>query len=177
MQRIITWIRTSATGTEQVIASWGHTVTGQKWMFRLQNTGELAVGIWGAYIKTGTAINDGRWHHIAAVLPPTATPNVTGIRLYVDGQLQTNTTASASLAVDTALVDEVQIGAYRTANGSRTSGFKGLIEDLRLYDRALTDAEIAWLARVGLVAHWPINDGQGTVQTLAINPACAVNPA
>jgi hypothetical protein len=157
------WIKTSAVGTEQAIVSWGNAATGQKWMFRLQNTGELAVGIWGAYINTRNALNDGRWHHVAAVSPDHPTPNITGIKLYVDGQLQTNTIASASLAVNTALVDDVLIGNYTIANGSHQSFFKGQIDDVRLYNRALTDAEIAGLGQVGLVAHWPIHEGQGVV--------------
>ncbi|MBN2512745.1 MAG: hypothetical protein JXB18_07390 [Sedimentisphaerales bacterium] len=167
------WIRTSAVGTEQTIVSWGNIATGQKWIFRLQSTGELAVGIWGAYINTRNALNDGRWHHVAAVSPDNPTPNVTGIKLYVDGRLQTNTIASNSLTVNTSLMDDVLIGNYTIANGSHQAFFKGQIDDVRLYNRALTDTEIAWLGQTYLVAHWPINEGQGTLIQEQIDQAHA----
>jgi len=157
------WIKTSAAGADQTIISWGNAAAGQKWMFRIQGTGELFAGVWGGYIKTAAALNDGRWHHVAAVVPQTAAPSVNQIKLYVDGQLQTNTTASSTQPINTVLAGDVQIGSFAYGEVQSAALFQGLLDDLRIYDRALTDAEIAWLGQTHLAAHWPINEGQGTV--------------
>ncbi|MEN6306501.1 MAG: LamG-like jellyroll fold domain-containing protein, partial [Anaerohalosphaeraceae bacterium] len=156
------WIKTSASGTEQTILSWGNSAAGQKWLFRLQPTGELAVVVWAGNFKTVTPVNDGRWHHVAAVLPAKDIPSITDIKLYVDGQLQTNAFPNSMQTIHTALTEDVQIGSF-VSGGQQVAFFKGLTDEVRLYDRALDDAEIAWLARSGLAAHWPINEGLGTV--------------
>jgi hypothetical protein len=62
------WIKTTATQPEQIV-SWGSSAVGQKWGFRMESDGSLGVGVWGGYIKTTTQlVNDGNWHHVAAVL-------------------------------------------------------------------------------------------------------------
>ncbi|MBT3374576.1 MAG: hypothetical protein HN742_22165 [Lentisphaerae bacterium] len=79
----------------------------------------------------GPNLNDGQWHHVAA----TCTMVPGAMRMYVDG------TEVASRALQRgvmALVDEpLRIGA----------GTKGIIDDVRIYARALTAGEIPELAR------------------------------
>jgi hypothetical protein len=72
-------------------------------------------------------INDNQWHHIVAVYDGAQ------MRLYVDGKLDASQTASGSLNVSSA---NVYIG------GSPSQSFNGLIDDVRIYDRALSDHEI-----------------------------------
>jgi len=80
---------------------------------------------------TGLAnINDNEWHHVAGVY------NGSKMDLYVDGLLDASGSASGSLNVSAA---NVCIG------GSATQSFNGLIDDARIYDRALSDDEIRTL--------------------------------
>ncbi|MEN6309883.1 MAG: LamG-like jellyroll fold domain-containing protein [Anaerohalosphaeraceae bacterium] len=151
------WIKTSSSGAEQTILSWGSASAGTKWIFRIQPTGELAVVVWGGNFKTVTTLNDGRWHHVAAVLPDSAAPNVTQIKLYVDGQLQTNAFSNSTQTINTGLTEDVQIGSF--FNGSQVSFFKGLIDDVRIYNRALSGDEIACLAQASTVAYWRFEEG------------------
>src|SRR5438093_6730571 len=75
--------------------------------------------------------NDGQWHHAAAVL-------LAGlVRLYVDGVLvaQDTTSPVSSVIPSTG----VQIGLV-------ASNFSGDIDEVLVYARALSDAEIAALA-------------------------------
>ncbi|MEN6308737.1 MAG: LamG-like jellyroll fold domain-containing protein [Anaerohalosphaeraceae bacterium] len=156
------WIKTSASGAEQTILSWGTQAAGQKWIFRLQSTGELAVVVWNGNIKTTMPINDGLWHHVAAVLPDQQTPSVNQIKLYVDGQLQTDAVFNSTQLINTGQADDVQIGAF-ISSGSQVSFFKGLINDVRIYNRALTSPEIEELVTSSLQLYLPLNETAGTI--------------
>jgi hypothetical protein len=149
------------------IMSWGNNVAGQKWIFRTQDDngpfdGNLRVEVNGGYVVGTTDLRDGQWHHVAAVLPALANPNVTDVVLYVDGALDP-ITASLDEPINTAVGEDVRIGV-----GHGGLEFRGKIDEARIYNTALTAGEIATLASVaatpppkGLVAHWDFNDGAG----------------
>ncbi|MCI0498283.1 MAG: M12 family metallo-peptidase, partial [Planctomycetales bacterium] len=62
------WIKTTST-QQSTILSWGTEQSSQRWTFRTESNGTLAVGIGGGYTRTAAlAVNDGQWHHVAAVL-------------------------------------------------------------------------------------------------------------
>ncbi len=152
------WIKTGSSGTEQCILSWGSPTAGAKWMFRIQTTGQVAVGVWGGYIQGTSIVNDDRWHHVAAVLSDDGSPGVNEIKLYVDGQLQTNAYASSSQAIDTDGTQDVYWGVNNN-NGAMSNYFRGVMDEVRLYDRALTGTEIADIAHAGTVAYWRFEEG------------------
>jgi|GEM_PF-383103 len=138
------WIRTPLTATEQNIVTWGAGQAGQKWMFRVQATGQLAVGVWGGYIQGSRVVADGKWHHVAAVLDNDGSPDVGEIRLYVDGVLETHTTVSAQQTINTASTQDVYLAVLSESN--LLNYFAGTLDDLRIYGRSLSDQEIALLA-------------------------------
>jgi len=77
---------------------------------------------------------DGQYHHIAG------TYDGTTLKYYVDGVLRgSSLEGSGNLPQNNNVVD---IGVYRTDNAY----FSGLIDDVRIYNRALTLAEIGVLA-------------------------------
>jgi hypothetical protein len=135
------WIQTTKASEE--ILSWGQNVAGQKWVFRLDTNGQIRAEVNGGYIVGTTDLRDDTWHHVAAVFETDETPDVTDIRLYVDGVQETVST-QLSKAIDTATDGVVRIGK------SPWSGtgffFEGLIDDVRIYDYALSAAEVASLA-------------------------------
>lgn len=134
------WINTLATGD---IVSWGKEEAGRSWLFYVSNAGVIRVSVYGGYIKGNTYVADGQWHHVAAVLPKGAS-DTNEVKLYVDGEIETQTTSSSRL-IDTANYYKVRIGVYN--NPDRY--FDGLIDDIRIYDRALSGEEIAALANMG----------------------------
>ncbi|MHC4716361.1 MAG: LamG-like jellyroll fold domain-containing protein, partial [Planctomycetota bacterium] len=163
------WIKVPATGYRDnaAIVSWGQNSGGQKWNFRIQNSnglpGTIRTEVNGGFIVGSTDLRDGQWHHVAGVLPDGAT-NVQDMVLYVDGAPEA-VSASQSRAINTASNADVRIG--RDFNNNRF--FIGHIDELGLYDNALTAGEIATLASLaptppatGLVAHWNFNDGPGS---------------
>jgi len=84
------------------------------------------------------AIN--QWHHIAVVVAPTK------FDLYVDGDLLGSRSYSATTPVLVGLNNDLAIGsvyAYDQPNGPPYGeDFHGLIDDVRIYTQALTQAEI-----------------------------------
>jgi hypothetical protein len=83
-----------------------------------------------------TAHLDGRWHHLAG------TAGAAGMKLYLDGvQVASNTNSAPTIFVGP---DQIGVG-HQPSNDFHE--FTGQIDDVRIYGRALTGAEIANLAR------------------------------
>jgi M6 family metalloprotease-like protein len=139
------WIKTSGSTSNMVIMDWGTAVSGQKWLFGIFATGQLALYTWTPYIQTNITVTDNQWHHVAAVLTNDGTPDVSEIKLYVDGLLQA-TTVSSSQAINTIWAANVLLGACDNA-GAKGFYFNGLMDEVRIYNRQLTETEIASLAQ------------------------------
>ena len=99
------------------------------------------------YACSDNYLNDGNWHHIAGILKR---DEVEGVKLYVDGVLQTMRGLSFNIASQpTADVTEstetldngnsFTIGASSKIN---YYNFNGLIDDIHFYKRALSNCEI-----------------------------------
>lgn len=90
--------------------------------------------------------DDGRWHHIAGVRDGKS------VKLYLDGMLA-GSVASSGLDADGA--DGIKIGAAGDLGagcnkpGCTDDSFLGSIDDVRIYDRALTPQEISCLYAPG----------------------------
>src|SRR2546428_12387783 len=82
-------------------------------------------------IVSPLAYNDGDWHHAAAVLRSGL------VRLYVDGVLVAQDTTNPITSVRT---------STQTIVGRDASDFVGDIDEVVVFSRALSDAEIAGLA-------------------------------
>jgi hypothetical protein len=135
------WINTEMAGTGDIV-SWGEEATGKTWLLYINSVGGLRMGIKGGYIQTTSLdLRDGTWHHVATVLPM-GYINVADVELYVDGVKMTST-ESSSLTIDTVSMLDVKIGILED---SQNRYFDGLIDDVRIYNRALNGGEIAALA-------------------------------
>ena len=92
------------------------------------------------YTATSTTdINDNEWHHIVGSYDGTT------MKIYIDGNLEdTNTDFSGNLPTNT---ENVKIGAdYQS---TLDNFFDGLIDETRIYNRALSADEIGELYRAG----------------------------
>jgi glycosidase len=91
-----------------------------------------------AGVTNGTLLTSppstGAWHHLAA------TYNGTLISLYIDGQSTAHQSASGPLAITT---DPLAIGTR--PSGGPLFVFYGIIDDVRIYDTALSASQIAQL--------------------------------
>lgn len=80
-----------------------------------------------------SGVTIGKWTHVGAVYIPS-----TAVELYVDGQLLTRNTGSRSAAL-VPTPDELRVAT----KGDDSFPFTGAVDEVRLYDRALSAAEIA----------------------------------
>lgn len=82
------------------------------------------------------------WHHIAASY--TGSSNAAGVTFYIDGVRQATQTVRDGLTTSIQTSASVQIG-QRNVTGSPLS-MNGFLDDVRIYNRALSAAEISALA-------------------------------
>ncbi len=154
------------------IVSWGRSISGSnyKWFVSLDdNTGQLALGTYGARLKGGPDLEDGQWHHIAVVLPVGAN-NINQVKMYVDG-MEIATNAESLDAIINTTLSAVSIGAVNASieQGIYTPSqlFRGCIDGVKVYSRGLSIEEIAGLADVDyyeqeeIIGHWPFDALEG----------------
>lgn len=164
------WIRTSD-GTNQVIASYDRNEywrleingagagTGQVGFDILTNSGQLDFG-------GTTRVDDGNWHHIAAVYDSGA------VRIYIDGSLDANTTRGTRFGSGNTRFGFLGVGSEATAfNGTRgpTVYFNGDMDEFRLWNVARTQAEIQATmdscltgSESGLEVYYRMSQGSGS---------------
>ena len=85
-----------------------------------------------------TGFLDGNWHHVAAVWA------TTGMKVYLDGTERCTNNGGESFAYDAGL--GILVGRRTNSDAPQ---FDGNIDDLRLYTRVLTPAQIQTLASGG----------------------------
>lgn len=137
------------------MVSWGSgispEVVGGRFDVNLNHTGNyvLRAEVTGAGVNfTTPAHGDLRgkgWVHCAVVVPANA--RVNQIQGYLDGQPATATlepAAAGATLVNTSALQDIAIG--RTGQSSQQRTIHGLMDDVRIYPRALTASEIAAIA-------------------------------
>ena len=77
-----------------------------------------------------TDLNIGKWNHLGATF------DGVNIKLYLDGKLASSTPAKHPLKVDS------PASIYIGNNYTQQRGFEGVLDEVRIFDRALTAAEV-----------------------------------
>lgn len=134
---VCAWIKTM--DTSGVIVGWGQGVAGGRWVFVTESRGFLRLEVGGGAIVGSTSVCDGKWHHVSAVFDNDGSPNINDVILYVDGVVDSPTSASDRV-IDTKS-GAVSVGVWPAVNRP----FEGLIDDVRIYNRLLTEDEIVVL--------------------------------
>jgi len=97
-------------------------------------------------IRDSTYVDDGEWHHCALTVVEGGNLRVPNTILYVDGQEDTVFSGSDNIYNLTA---DANVSIGRQAH-SDDRFFDGIIDDVRIYNAVLSEAEVAYL---GLSAH------------------------
>jgi hypothetical protein len=118
---------------KQTPGSSGDTVAIELW-----NDGLIYFGLSPStgYAAGYTTLNDTAWHHVALVYDGTQTGNTNKLKGYIDGVQKTLTFTGTIPSLTTANTNEFNVGKI---GGAYTGG---LIDDLRVYSRAQSEAEI-----------------------------------
>jgi PKD repeat protein len=137
------WVRTSITTKMMVWQESGKKGAGdnQTWLRLGDNTTDRVLRLdvedatGSAILNLGAAgkVSDGQWHHVVAVRQGLVTS------VYIDGAKKASLTASGLKVVSNE--EDFKIGIQEGAT-SNSSFFNGEIDDVLIYKKALTDAEV-----------------------------------
>ena len=129
------------------LVSWGTGATGARYDTRINTAGvnQLRTEVAGSGSNATTPIVTGEWHHCAVVFNPVLGTTIGDALFYVDGNLEA-LTASGGTTVNTNASNGLRIGNSRVFQGRAVAG---KMDDIRIYDRALNEAEIVSLITPG----------------------------
>ncbi len=140
---ISAWIKPDSGTTRREIVGWGNYGTSKQVnAFRLgDQQNSLTHYWWGADINNASAspsnLYDGNWHHVVARYDGTTRS------VWIDGVLKASDTPGANNAQGA----NFAIGATNFSNfPNNLEFFKGLIDEVAIYNHALPDAEVQALA-------------------------------
>lgn len=146
------WIKTTANanpnagGSQKIIVDWGTFATGQRFTFNILFNNAIRLEAQGNGLSGTIPVNDGNWHHVAAVYNPAATNKVS---LYVDGVL--DVAGNLTVTVNTGSTMPVRIGRRI----DELNSFAGSIDEVRIWNIAKTQAEIQEAMNVELCVPQP----------------------
>ncbi len=181
------WVNASslATANERHIFSRSNVTNDQFGLYAL-STGKVGM-VWGPAADTGKETNSAvvttnAWYHVCGTRSTTAA----SIHIYINGAEVAATSLGGGSAIPT-ITANTAIGSYAPSAGCSDCYWKGKIDDARLYNRALSAAEVKQLysqgsantnssantltngssLTSGLVAHWTF-DGADTIWTSSV---------
>ncbi len=146
---ICSWVNTSATGDQYImninrnpsnVTNEGiYVITGNKQLFWDYNGSSF--GFTNASGSSNTSVNDGKWHDVCF------TKSGTAGTYYLDGAADGTKTASLNITYGTA--DWIAGYNYRDSN----SDLNGSLDDVRIYNRALSASEVKQLYNLSAGTH------------------------
>jgi len=133
------WLKTKTPRGDLV--SWGTKDFGRMWIVRFIR-GHVGATPHGGYYYMAEGVHDEKWHHVAVVVGKAELPNLhDDVTLYLDGKIA---------AIDRiGLLDLWPVETGEELDVAIGQRFKGVIDELRIYDRALSEEEVAALYNVG----------------------------
>jgi hypothetical protein len=161
------WIKTSETNSGGIV------VSRNEWNYIALATGPLnqdnldlqmpGFNLFNAQddykvINGPTAINDGMWHHLVGTFDNSM------VTIYVDG-MKYSTAATGAIHTSA----NFEIGRDNIKLWEQGRWFEGAIDEVRIYDRALSDLEVRVLyakeaVSIGLLAHYKLDETSGPVK-------------
>jgi hypothetical protein len=138
---VAAWIKTKSTDTKTIV-TWGSAVSGAKIELRIINN-VLRANHGAGNVNSASAVNDDQWHHVALTVTANATLSYPQMILYVDGRDDTVPSTDPDPVLNIVPAFDVGIG-WRSTDSDRY--WEGRIDDVRIYNRVLTAAEVKALA-------------------------------
>ncbi len=156
---IVCWVKTSTSGNQYVLSK-GVTSTNRIYLNVQPNYILLSARSSGTDIvcfgSTSTGVNSGEWTHLAMVAPRGGTPV-----MYINGVSQTLTHSTCNTG-DISNSGDLYIGKFDTGC------FNGLIDELAVYNRALSEENINSLYFFKK-AQWKFDEDKGQIAYDSLN--------
>ena len=126
------WVNTSE--NEGSILSWGDNGNGNLWELEIID-GKFGLRVGGGRLEGIQSVNDGSWHQLAVVFP-SAAQVLNDVILFVDGDVYSRN-IYGNPTINTGEDFDMLIGTNSGGNN-----FTGIIDELRIYERDLSQNEI-----------------------------------
>ncbi|MES9943324.1 MAG: DUF4347 domain-containing protein, partial [Candidatus Thiodiazotropha sp.] len=173
---VAAWVNTTSSAAQYIFSIYDRSLSSDanigmingEFYYYAQNWGEGIL----LNVQANTPINDGAWHHVAV------TVDGSGNSLYVDGVQMTGaaitylngTSATSAFFNDVDFIDDMQIGSIDDTMTGIVNPTNGFIDEVRVYDRALTAADMAELANLAPTidsASMTLSEGETVTLTAA----------
>ena len=140
---VVVWaqLMDQVAGDRSTLVHWGQAVLGRKWSLVLDTSRRVRLEISGGAVNGETAVPMGEWVMIACTFSGT---KLSDTKLYLNGELEPHQ-SSSSVAVNT-LASAMEIGLQFGA----LHRWQGELDELAVFDRALTAAEVHALYERGI---------------------------
>ena len=185
------WVLNNS-ATQKVIMSYGTNDTSRTYfnIWTGYNCGGISVDISHSAITYNSSLNNPNWNHYVIVLNKSIGSNVSNLLFYENGALLNSIcNLYYDSLINTLKSFPLTFGKYHAAN---TNYFTGKIDDVGIWNRALTQSEItslynqttnsnipSYVPTNGLVGYWPFNgnanDESGNGNNFNINSATISN--
>lgn len=154
---VATWLRVDSTGSDYMD------------LIRKESAYEVYISKGGtiywspdgnAGLSSDVNIVTGRWYHVVGTHDGNPANNT---RIYVDGELRA--TATLPLPVRDSSIGKWSRQGWTSdlkIGGTPSHHFDGALDDIRIYDRALTHGEVKDL-HMALEIHWPLDERRGAI--------------
>ena len=154
------WVNTDGTGdgtssSSRSLIGWGADSNGAIWAVGLNKNGGNGtpnaprVSVKGGYATGNPEVATSTWKLLTVTLYNDGTPNINEAIFYVNGDLKT-VSNSSSRAVHTGSTWDVIIGLYPNSGDRTNNGaYKGLMDDVAIWNEALTADLVKGLYDVG----------------------------
>lgn len=135
------------TNNNATLVGWGTGGTTNRFDTRINTAGvgQIRTEVAGSGSNATTSITDNTWHHCAVIVDPTIGTTIGDVLFYIDGELE-ELTFTGGTEIDTTTTNPVLIGA---SPGIANRALTGKMDDIRIYDRALSEDEIRVLIEPG----------------------------
>ncbi|MDA8990393.1 hypothetical protein N9H45_02540 [Opitutales bacterium] len=149
---ISAWIK-STSNDPAAICAYGTYAESQKWTFRVHSLegvyGAIRTENNGGNIVGSTPLNEGSWFFVTSILEPNQS-NISNVLHYINGNLD-SASIFTSKTINTVLSSNFVIGRRHLQYSADDDimHFNGLIDDVRIYDRALSAEEVQALYNLG----------------------------
>ncbi len=141
---ISNWVNTTSDSGDTEMVTWGASSGSATRLTWRIHQGRVRTEHNAGNLRGNTYVNDGEWHHVALVVTEGANLRPENTKLYVDG-FEDSTFSGDDDTYKLVAEHDVRIGMSGPQNGRY---FPGALDEVRIYEKALSGPEILWLAGI-----------------------------
>jgi len=138
---VAAWVKPNVVTSAKSIITYGGTALSSGYGLGVGTVSAKAnISINGTYYSGNTTLTTGQWYHIVGVYDHNT------VKLYVNGKLDASTSLSSSITASSTL----RIGM----EPSSSMNYDGIIDDVRIYNYALSADQVKQVANGGAAVRW-----------------------